>query len=114
MHSIIPHHHHDEVKITQQGGTNDDDHEDIDHNFLAHSFAFFHHDQGGIILYESASPTFQCCKVNIDKEMMLLVQHFISLIEKPPLIHAEHYLFCSISSHYSVNKRFRGPPSVMA
>lgn len=115
MHSIIPHHHHDEEKTSQHSNTdNDDDDDDFDGNPLSHAFGSFHHDGPGTVIYETASSTSGLSKVNIDKASVLLVQHFIGLLQKPPLIHWEHALFRPIPSPYSATKHFRGPPSVVA
>jgi len=113
-HSIIPH-HHDEEKIAQYGGAdNDDDHNDIDDNPLANAFGSFDHGGATTVIYEAASTASLFNKVNTEKAAILPVQHFISLLEKPPSIHSEHTLFCPVPSAYSVTKHFRGPPSAMA
>ncbi len=58
-HSIIPHHHHEEEITAQHQGSHNDDHEDIDHNFLGEAFSHFQHEQGSDIVYETASPVYQ-------------------------------------------------------
>jgi len=113
-HSITPH-HHEEEKIAQYGGTdNDDDHNDIDNNPLANAFGSFDHGGATTVIYEAASTASLFNKVNTEKAAILPVQHFISLLEKPPLIHAEHSLCFLIPAAYSSTKNFRGPPSAMA
>jgi len=113
-HSITPH-HHDEEKIAQYGGTdNDDDHNDIDNNSLANAFGSFDHGDATTIIYEAASTASPFKKVNSERATILPVQHFMSLLEKPPLIHSEHTLLCPVPSPYSDTKHFRGPPSAMA
>jgi hypothetical protein len=115
-HSVIPHHHNDD-HITQQAGNhhndNDDDH-DMDHNPLSHAFGSFHHEQGGAVINEPSSPTVQYCKINLDKEIVVRIHHFINSIEKPPLIHSGQYLFSPLKNLYLDNKHFRGPPAAQA
>ena len=113
-HSIIPHHHHEEERTAQHQGSHDDDHEDIDHNFLGQAFSHFQHEQGGNIVYETASPVAQYSKVNVDKDTYLLVQYIVQVLHKPPLKHPETYPFYFLSSSYSVTSPLRGPPVSLA
>lgn len=113
-HSVIPHQHHDERYAQHQSAHDDDDHNDIDHNFLGEAFSHFQHEQGGTIVYETASPEYQNSKVNIDKDTVLLVQYFVQAIFKPPLKHSYFPSVHFTSAAYSLKRLLRGPPAYMA
>ncbi len=113
-HSIIPHHHHEEERTAQHQGSHDDDHEDIDHNFLGQAFSHFQHEQGSGIVYETASPVYQYSKVNLNNDTYFLVQYIVQILHKPPLKHPEPYPFNFSSSSYSVTSLLRGPPVSLA
>ncbi len=109
-HSIIPHHHHEEESTAQHQGSHDDDHGDIDHNFLGEAFSHFQHEAGSGIVYETTSPVYQYSKVNLEKGAFFLVHYIVEVLHKPPLKHPEPYPFNFSSSFYSVASLLRGPP----
>lgn len=113
-HSIIPHHHHEAERTAQHQGSPDDDHEDIDHDFLGEAFSHFQHEQDSGIVYETASTVYQYSKVNLDKDTYFLVQYIVQVLHKPPIEHPEPYPFNFSSSFYSVTSLLRGPPVSMA
>ncbi|MEP7231630.1 MAG: hypothetical protein ABI691_15320 [Ginsengibacter sp.] len=113
-HSIIPHHHHEEERPAQHHGSHDDDHGDIDHDFLGQAFSHFQHAQGSGIVYETASPVYQYSKVDVDKDTYFLVQYIVQILHKPPLKHPESYPFIFSSSSYFVTSLLRGPPVSLA
>ncbi len=113
-HSVVPHHHHEEERTVQHQTSHDDDHEDIDHNFLGQAFSHFQHEQGGNIVYENTSPVAQYSKVNLDKDTYFLVQYIVQELHKPPLKHPEPYPFNFSSSSYSDTRLLRGPPVSLA
>lgn len=112
-HSIIPHHHEEETFAHHQA-THDDDHNDIDQNFLGQAFSHFQHEQGSTINYETASPDYNCSKVNFDQNTFLLVQYIVQVLHKPPIKHPEPYSTHFTSSSYSVTALLRGPPVAVA
>ena len=112
-HSIIPH-HHEEEKYAHHQPSHNDDHDDIDHNFLGEAFSHFQHEQGGTVTYETASLDCQCSKVNFDKNTLLLVQFIVQVLHKPPLKHPEPYPIHFTPSSYSAVTLLRGPPSLLA
>jgi hypothetical protein len=114
MHSAVPHHHDDDDITYQTGSHHHDDDHDMDHNPLSDAFGSFHHEQGGVVINNSPSSAVQYCKFNFDKETVKQIQHFISSIEKPPLIHTGLYLISPLKSPHLDNKHFRGPPSIQA
>lgn len=109
-HTIIPHHHHEEADTEQHNSHHGDDHDDIDHDFLGHAFSYFEHEKEGSIIYETASPSFECSKVSFDKDAVLLVNYIIRQLHKPPLIHKEVPSITFTLSFYSNSRLFRGPP----
>lgn len=111
LHSIIPHHHEDN-KVMYQAGYHDD--EGMEHTPISHALSFFQHNEGSTLICEAAQPNFRLSNINTEKAAILLIQHFTTLIEKPPLIHFEQYHFIFLSSPYSTCQRFRGPPSILA
>ncbi len=113
-HSIIPHHHHEEESTAQHQGSHDDDHEDIDHDFLGEAFSHFQHEQEGGIVYETASPVYQYSKVNLEKGAFFLVEYIVEALHKPPLKHRDLYTINFTSSSYVVTSHLRGPPVSLA
>ncbi|MEP7231108.1 MAG: hypothetical protein ABI691_12695 [Ginsengibacter sp.] len=113
-HSIIPHHHHEEESTAQHQGSHDDDHEDIDHDFLGEAFSHFQHEAGSNIVYETASPVYQFSKVNLEKGSFFLVAYIVEALHKPPLKHRELYTINFSSSSYSGTSLLRGPPVSLA
>lgn len=113
-HSIIPHHHHEEATVMHQSDHHDDDHEDINDNYFGQVFSHFQHESRGGVTYQTASPTFQCSNVSVDKDAVLITQYVIRQLFKPPIIHIEHPSFIFGSSHYSATPLLSGPPSLMA
>ncbi len=113
-HSIIPHHHHEEEATEQHDSSHDEDHDDIDNNFLGQAFSHLQHQQGGTFVYETATPDLQCSKVNFDKNALLLVQYIVQVLHKPPIKHPEPYLIDFTSFFYSVTTLLRGTPSLLA
>ncbi len=107
-HSIIPHHH--EESTTQHQGSHDDDHGDIDHNFLGEAFSHFQHEAGSNIVYETASPVYQYLNVNLEKGAFILVEYIVEALHKPPLKHRELYPINFLPSSYSITSLLRGPP----
>ncbi len=113
-HSIIPHHHHEEANTEHHYGSHDEDHDDIDHDFLGQAFSHFQHEQGRNIVYETATPDFQCLKVNFDKDTFLLVQYIVQVLHKPPIKHPEPSPIYFASSSHPVANILRGPPVLVA
>ena len=109
-HSIIPHYHHEEATATHQSSHHDDDHDDLGDNYLGQVFSHFQHDSNSGVTYQTASPTFKCSKIAIDKEAILFTQYVIRQLFKPPIIHRPHYSFAFTPSTYSASSLFRGPP----
>jgi hypothetical protein len=109
-HSIIPHHHHEEITAEQGNDHHDDDHNDLDNNFLGETFSHFQHDGGSTILYETPSPSFQCSKFSINKDIILLTCYVVRQFYKPPLIPTERSSLFFLSSPLSSVHLFRGPP----
>ncbi len=103
-----------EERTAQHVGSHDDDHEDIDHNFLGQVFSHFQHEQGGNIVYETASHVAHYSKVNLDKDTYFLVQYIVQVLHKPPLKLPGPYLFNFSSSSYYVTSLLRGPPVSLA
>lgn len=112
-HSIVPHHHAEE-RYTYHQPSNDDDHDDTDHNFLGDAFSHFQHQKGSTAAYETTSSDCQCSKVNVDEHTFLLVQYIVQVLHKPPTKHPEPYPKHFTSSSYSVTTLLRGPPVAVA
>jgi hypothetical protein len=112
-HSIIPHHHEDEV-TEQHNSSYDNEHDDIDDNFLGQAFSHFQHDRVNGIVYETAAPILQCSKASFDKDTVLFVHYIIKLLHKPPLIYNEYSSFSFTISSWSPTYLFRGPPASVA
>jgi hypothetical protein len=113
-HSIIPHHHHEDEATEQHNSSHYNDHDDIDDNFLAQAFSHFQHDQVNGVLYETATPTLQCSKINFDKDIVLFAHYLIKLLHIPPLIYHEYSSFSFVISSCSPANLFRGPPASVA
>ncbi len=113
-HSIVPHHHHEEESTAQHQDSHDDDHEDIDHDFLGEAFSHFQHEGGGNIVYETSSPVYQYSKVNLEKGAFFLVEYIVEALHKPPLKHQGLYKINFSSSSYSAARLLRGPPVSLA
>ena len=114
LHSIIPHHHHEEfTEHHDSTGSHDDDDNDIDNNFLSSAFSLLQHDNGGSIVYETVSPTFECSKIQIDKDLLFFhADYFAGTLYKPPLIYSDHIVF-RFSSSFTDILQLRGPPVPM-
>lgn len=106
----MPHHHHEEPNATHQGNHPDDDHDDIDNNFLAKAFSHFQHGGNGGLTYQTSSPTFQYSKLSIDEETILFTQYYIRQLLKPPIQFRAHFSFAFTPSNYLASSLFRGPP----
>ena len=111
-HTVIPHHHHGD-ETEQQHGSGGDNHDDLDNDLLGQAFAHLQHPQGSAFVYETATPDFQCFKVNIDRSFLFVVQYIVQVLYKPPIKHAEPPGVYITSSRHSVTNLLRGPPSLM-
>ncbi|MHA4807842.1 hypothetical protein ACX0G9_07040 [Flavitalea flava] len=123
LHSVVPHHHHGEgtpagLHRNADQDDDDDDHDDhnaVDHNFLSHAFAHFHHGQGIIITYTHFSPEKFGTTINWAVEYTPSSAHFILLpLPLPPLIPPLSRSLLFVPIPIPLHHSLRGPPTVVA
>ena len=113
LHSVIPHHHHHDAFTEHHDASGShDDEEDTDNNFLSHAFSLLQHDNASTIVYESASPSFKCTKINTDTDILFHEALITGIIYKPPLIYSDHAVFHFIAPFADI-LQLRGPPVPM-
>ncbi len=113
-HSSIPHHHHEEEEMAQHEGSHNDDHNDIDHNFLGEAFSNFQHEKDNTIIYENVFFENLYSKVHFDKETLLIVLHIVQIIYSPPPDYSETGSDFFTPSSSTFISQLRGPPAVVA